>query len=192
MISDVLKIEGHALVETGVVNAIATPATILIGMLTLTGSLVAFFKLSGKKVSHPLQGQQRHLPHSGLGVPAGVLGICLLYSEGAVGLTTSTILLALVSGVLGVFLVMPIGGADMPVVIALLNSYSGVAGAAAGFVISNPLLIVVGALVGTSGLILTRIMCKAMNRSLGNVLLGGIGDEAVAKDAKEYTSIKST
>ncbi|HLU39125.1 MAG TPA: NAD(P)(+) transhydrogenase (Re/Si-specific) subunit beta, partial [Planctomycetota bacterium] len=83
-------------------------------------------------------------------------------------------------------------GADMPVVIALLNSYSGVAGAAAGFVISNPLLIVVGALVGTSGLILTRIMCKAMNRSLGNVLLGGIGDEAVAKDAKEYKSIKST
>jgi len=192
MISDVLKIEGHALVETGVVNAIATPATILIGMLTLTGSFVAFFKLSGKKMSHPLQGQQRHLLHVGLGVLAVVFGIWQVYSEGAVGLTTSTILLALVSGVLGVFLVMPIGGADMPVVIALLNSYSGVAGAAAGFVISNPLLIVVGALVGTSGLILTRIMCKAMNRSLGNVLLGGIGDEAVAKDAKEYKSIKST
>jgi NAD(P) transhydrogenase subunit beta len=73
----------------------------------------------------------------------------------------------------------------------LLNSYSGVAGAAAGFVIGNPLLIVVGALVGTSGLILTQIMCKAMNRSLGNVLLGGMGEETVAKDAKDYKSIKS-
>jgi NAD(P) transhydrogenase subunit beta len=94
--------------------------------------------------------------------------------------------------VLGVFLVMPIGGADMPVVVALLNSYSGLAAAASGFVIGNLLLVVAGALVGASGLILTQIMCKAMNRSLTNVLLGGIGDDAMAEDARDYTNIKET
>jgi NAD(P) transhydrogenase subunit beta len=103
----------------------------------------------------------------------------------------ATALLALLAAGLGALLVLPIGGADMPVVVSLLNSYSGVAGAAAGFVINSPLLVVVGALVGTSGLILTKIMCKAMNRSLGNVLLGGMGEETVAKDAKDYKSIKS-
>jgi NAD(P) transhydrogenase subunit beta len=106
--------------------------------------------------------------------------------------TIAVILLAIVAAVLGVFLVMPIGGADMPVVVSLLNSYSGVAAAFAGFVTGQPLLIVVGALVGASGLILTQIMCKAMNRSLANVLLGGMGEESVAKDAKDYKKIKST
>jgi NAD(P) transhydrogenase subunit beta len=114
-----------------------------------------------------------------------------VFASGGASVAIAAILLALLSGVLGGFLVLPIGGADMPVVVSLLNSYSGVAGAAAGFVIANPLLIVVGALVGTSGLILTQIMCKAMNRSLGNVLLGGMGEETVAKDAKDYKSIKS-
>jgi NAD(P) transhydrogenase subunit beta len=106
-------------------------------------------------------------------------------------MSVATALLALLAAGLGALLVLPIGGADMPVVVSLLNSYSGVAGAAAGFVINSPLLVVVGALVGTSGLILTKIMCKAMNRSLGNVLLGGMGEETVAKDAKDYKSIKS-
>jgi NAD(P) transhydrogenase subunit beta len=107
-------------------------------------------------------------------------------------MSIATVLIVILSSALGVLLVMPIGGADMPVVVSLLNSYSGVAGAAAGLVIGSPLLVVVGALVGTSGLILTQIMCKAMNRSLGNVLLGGMGEETVAKDAKDYKSIKST
>ena len=191
MIDEVMKTPGMTLASEGFVNALATPATIFIGMLTLTGSFVAFFKLSGKKMAHPVAGVQRHLLHAGLAVIAIALGLWLVYTPSEFGLTTSTILLALVAGVLGVFVVMPIGGADMPVVVSLLNSYSGVAGAAAGFVINNPLLIVAGALVGASGLILTQIMCKAMNRSLGNVLLGGIGDDSVAKDAKDYKSIKS-
>ncbi len=191
MIDEVMKTPGMTLAGEGFVNALATPATIFIGMLTLTGSFVAFFKLSGKKMAHPIKGTNRHLLHAGLGVLAIVVGLWLVYTPSAFGLTTSTILLAIVAGVLGVFLVMPIGGADMPVVVSLLNSYSGVAGATAGFVIGNPLLIVAGALVGASGLILTQIMCKAMNRSLGNVLMGGIGDDTVAKDAKDYKSIKS-
>jgi NAD(P) transhydrogenase subunit beta len=191
LIAPALKDPTTSLGDTGAVNAISTPATILIGMLTLTGSFVAYLKLSGKKVPHPLSGSQRHLAHAALGVLAILLGVWQVATHSHTAMTIATILLALVAGVLGVLLVMPIGGADMPVVVSLLNSYSGVAGAAAGFVIGNPLLVVVGALVGTSGLILTQIMCKAMNRSLGNVLLGGIGDDTVAKDAKDYKTIKS-
>jgi NAD(P) transhydrogenase subunit beta len=177
--------------NSSLVDAISTPATILIGMVTLTGSFVAYFKLSGKKLVHPLQGSQRHAAHAALALAALALALWQVFTGSHLQMTFATILLALVSGVLGVLLVMPIGGADMPVVVSLLNSYSGIAGAAAGFVIGNPLLAVVGALVGTSGLILTQIMCKAMNRSLGNVLLGGMGEETVAKDAKDYKSIKS-
>ena len=179
------------LASTTTMNAIATPATIVIGMVTFTGSFVAYFKLGGKKFVHPLAGAQRHALHALLGFVAIISALWLAYTDSGAMMVISTLLLTLVSGVLGVLLVLPIGGADMPVVISLLNSYSGVAGAAAGFVVVNPLLVVVGALVGTSGLILTQIMCKAMNRSLGNVLLGGMGEQEVAKDAKDYQSIKS-
>jgi NAD(P) transhydrogenase subunit beta len=191
LIDETLKQPDKTLVDTGLINAISTPATIVIGMVTFTGSLVAYLKLSGKKVVHPLAGGARHAAHAALGVAAIALGTwqCLAPDHAEMGLTTA--LLAVVAAVLGALLVLPIGGADMPVVVSLLNSYSGVAGAAAGFVINQPLLVVVGALVGTSGLILTKIMCKAMNRSLGNVLLGGMGEETVAKDAKDYKSIKS-
>ncbi|MBK8099218.1 MAG: NAD(P)(+) transhydrogenase (Re/Si-specific) subunit beta [Planctomycetes bacterium] len=180
------------LADTGLVNAISTPITILIGLVTLTGSFIAFFKLGGKKLSHPLKGTARHYLHAAIAV--GIIGCSYwqVIATSAAGLTTATILLSVLALVLGVFLVMPIGGADMPVVVSLLNSYSGMAGSASGFVIGNPMLVVVGALVGTSGIILTQIMCKAMNRSLGNVLLGGMGEESVAKDAKDYKSIKST
>jgi len=191
LIDETLKQADKTLVDTGLVNAISTPATIVIGMVTFTGSFVAYLKLGGKKVAHPLAGSARHALHAALAVAAIALAVwqCVAGDHATMGVATA--LLAVVAGVLGVLLVMPIGGADMPVVVSLLNSYSGIAGAAAGFVINNPLLAVVGALVGTSGLILTQIMCKAMNRSLGNVLLGGMGEEAVAKDAKDYKSIKS-
>lgn len=181
-----------SLAATKLVDAIATPATVLIGMLTLTGSFIAFQKLSGKKIVHPVDGSMRHILHATLGIAAIGLAFWLGTTDSSTERGVAVILLAIVASGLGVLLVMPIGGADMPVVVSLLNSYSGVAAAAAGFVIENPLLIVVGALVGASGLILTQIMCKAMNRSLGNVLLGGIGDDSVAEDARDYESIKST
>ena len=192
ILEDQRLVDGIRLVDTTLVNAISTPVTILIGMVTLTGSFVAFFKLGGAKMNHPLNGMQRHYTNALIGV--GIIGCSFweVMSGSHFGVSTSTVLLTLLSGVLGVFLVLPIGGADMPVVISLLNSYSGLAGAASGFVIGSPLLVVVGALVGTSGIILSQIMCKAMNRSLGNVLLGGMGEETVAKDAKDYQSIKST
>ncbi|MFN9946535.1 MAG: NAD(P)(+) transhydrogenase (Re/Si-specific) subunit beta [Planctomycetota bacterium] len=191
LIDETLKDPAKTLWDTGAVNAISTPATIVIGMVTLTGSFVAYFKLSGKKLVHPLAGSNRHLAHAALGLAAVVLGYWQIVSGSHAQMSVATALLALLAAGLGALLVLPIGGADMPVVVSLLNSYSGVAGAAAGFVINSPLLVVVGALVGTSGLILTQIMCKAMNRSLGNVLLGGMGEETVAKDAKDYKSIKS-
>ena len=189
--SDVMKKDGVSLWQTGAIHALSTPIAILIGMLTLTGSFVAYFKLSGRKLAHPVKGSARHALHALLGI--GLIACAswqILATDGA-ELTISTVAVALIASILGVFLVLPIGGADMPVVVSLLNSYSGIAGAASGFVIQNPLLIVVGALVGTSGLILTQIMCKAMNRSLGNVLLGGMGEESVAKDAKDYKSTKA-
>ena len=191
LIDETLKDPAKTLWDTGAVNAISTPATIVIGMVTLTGSFVAYFKLSGKKLVHPLAGSNRHLAHAALGLAAVALGYWQIVSGSHAQMSVATALLALLAAGLGALLVLPIGGADMPVVVSLLNSYSGVAGAAAGFVINSPLLVVVGALVGTSGLILTKIMCKAMNRSLGNVLLGGMGEETVAKDAKDYKSIKS-
>ncbi len=193
LIDRTLEDPTKSIADTTLMNAISTPATIVIGMVTFTGSFVAYFKLSGKKMAHPLKGAMRHYLHAGLSLLAIGCATWMVLTSSHALMTVNTLLLALIAGALGVFLVMPIGGADMPVVVSLLNSYSGVAGAAAGFVIHNPLLIVVGALVGTSGLILTQIMCKAMNRSLGNVLLGGMGgEETQAADAKDYKSIKST
>jgi NAD(P) transhydrogenase subunit beta len=171
---------------------VSTAASGLIGSVTLTGSLIAFGKLQGivteKSVVFP--GQQF---------------FNALLAAAAIGLSVMLVLqpadpvwylsLCGVSLLLGIGLVMPIGGADMPVVIALLNSYSGLAAAATGFVLSNSVLIISGSLVGASGIILTRIMCKAMNRSMTNVLFGVMaagGEGAATADEVYAGKVKST
>ncbi len=151
--------------------SIAVILSILVGAVTLTGSLVAVGKLMGK-VGDPSEITRYKL---GVKVSFALLLIGSLTLVLGNTLDSGLLLLFMVALclVLGVCLVMPIGGADMPVVVSLLNSYSGLAGAAAGFVLENNGLIITGSLVGASGLILTSIMCKAMNRSLVNVLFGG-------------------
>ncbi len=171
---------------------IAVAASGLIGAVTFWGSLVAYSKLQElwfrKPVFFPAQQPLNML----LAVAAIVLGAWGVLSPEHASLAYWS--LVLVSSVLGVLLVIPIGGADMPVVIALLNSYSGLAAAATGFVLGNNVLIVAGSLVGASGIILTQIMCKAMNRSLGNVLFGVMGPtgETASADDVYAGRVKST
>jgi len=170
-------VAGEALIssDTALVPIlIATSTSGLIGAITFTGSLVAFGKLQEVITGNPVLLPGRHVFNALLAVGCVVLAVMLVMNPGNTGLYW---ILAAVASLLGVLLVVPIGGADMPVVIALLNSYSGLAAAATGFVISNTVLIIAGSLVGASGLILTRIMCKAMNRSLANVMFAGVGVE---------------
>jgi proton-translocating NAD(P)+ transhydrogenase subunit beta len=146
--------------------------SVLVGALTFSGSLVAFLKLrewiTGRAVTYPLQKTLNGILL--LATVAVIVGLVVRPEQGWM-----FALLAGLAFLLGILTVIPIGGADMPVVISLLNSYSGIAAAMTGFVINNEGLVVSGALVGASGLILTNIMCKAMNRSLGNVLFGAFG-----------------
>ena len=159
--------------QIGAVTAAITVVSVIIGGLTLTGSIVAWAKLAGTISTRPFSffGQQVLNALILLGLIAAIV----IFSMDAMSHITLLYAVIGVALVLGVLSVMAIGGGDMPVVIALLNSYSGIAAAAAGSVIGNVLLIVAGLLVGASGLILTSIMCKAMNRSLANVLFGGFG-----------------
>ena len=149
--------------------------SILIGWITFTGSMVAFAKLQGvvvpgRPVTFPFQ---RVANFGALLVTIGLIVLLGYHPETRIVLVP----VAVLSAGLGVLFVIPIGGADMPVVICLLNSYCGLAAAATGFVIGNAGLIIAGALVGASGIILTQLMCKAMNRSLVNVLFGAFGTE---------------
>jgi H+-translocating NAD(P) transhydrogenase subunit beta len=155
---------------------------IFIGAVTFAGSVVAFGKLNGSFGSKPLMLPARHLINIALLVSSVVLGVQFMGTEN--GLQPLLIMTGLAC-VLGFLLVMGIGGADMPVVISMLNSYSGWAAAAAGFMLSNDVLIVTGALVGSSGAILSYIMCEAMNRSFISVILGGFGEGATATPAGE-------
>jgi proton-translocating NAD(P)+ transhydrogenase subunit beta len=151
---------------------IATAASGLIGAVTFWGSLVAFAKLQELISGNPVLFPGQNALNAVLGLVTVALG------AGVVGQPDSQLFywgLVAVSSVLGVLTVIPIGGADMPVVISLLNSYSGLAACATGFVLNNNMLIIAGSLVGASGIILSQIMCKAMNRSLTNVLFGGVG-----------------
>tara|TARA_R110001592_G_scaffold93270_3_gene270935 strand:- start:58 stop:1419 length:1362 start_codon:yes stop_codon:yes gene_type:complete len=144
--------------------------SILIGGVTFTGSLIAWGKLSERIVGRPIMFKGQAIVNSLTIIM--MLVSCFVFSASPENTTYLCIVIALALA-FGVLAVIPIGGADMPVVISLLNSYSGLAACAAGFAISNNLLIVAGSLVGASGIILTQIMCKAMNRSLSNVLLSG-------------------
>ncbi len=174
----------------------AVVASILVGAVTLTGSVVAMLKLAEKIRGTPIILPARHLILGGTFAAVIVLSVLAgwIWTGGAAA--NLLIIAAVLSGLLGILAVIPIGGADMPVVVSLLNSYSGIAASTAGFVMNNPLLITAGALVGASGIILSQIMCKAMNRSLMNVLVGGFGGAPAGGGAgggsSEYKTVKST
>ncbi len=148
--------------------------SVLIGSVTFTGSLIAFAKLQGIMRGAPIVYGMQQIINAILLLSVIVLSVFLVLNPASMMLM---ILILFISLILGVTSVIPIGGADMPVVISLLNSYSGLAAAATGFVLNNNVLIVSGALVGASGIILTQIMCKAMNRSLTNVLFSAVGTD---------------
>ena len=168
-------------------QGIAMILSLLIGGVTFTGSMIAFGKLqglvSGKVVKYPFQ----HPLNLILILVVLVTGVFVLMNPTSIPLV---IIIVIISLVLGILLVLPIGGADMPVAISLLNSYSGLAGSTTGFVLGNNELIIAGALVGASGIILTNIMCKAMNRSLMNVVLGGWASAGSSGPAVEGASPK--
>jgi len=174
--------------------AVAIGLSILIGAVTLSGSLIAYGKLAGKIWKNRLG----PIGTQGLNAVLFLLAMgCAVWAGFLVSDPETAfqgyLALSGVALLLGIGLVMPIGGADMPVVISLLNSYSGLAACATGFVLENNLLIVAGSLVGASGLILTRVMCKAMNRSLANVLFATFGEEASTGGGGDdgYTGVKS-
>ena len=180
--------------HTGVeatIHQIETFVGVFVGAITFTGSIVAFGKLQGLIGSKPLLLPARHL------LNIGMVSACLFFASQFLGHPTLGPLLwtTAIAGVLGMHLVMAIGGADMPVVVSMLNSYSGWAAAAAGFMLNNDLLIITGALVGSSGAILSYIMCKAMNRSFLSVIFGGFGAEEgkapVRADGEPQGEVKS-
>lgn len=172
-------------VEIDSVNSISIIASVLIGGITFTGSMVAWLKLNGKVSGQPITFKGQHALNLTLLIAFLVVSVfTFLYQNDPMYITILVVMALLV----GILIVIPIGGADMPVVISLLNSYSGMAACATGFILNNNVLIVAGSLVGASGIILTQIMCKAMNRSLTNVLLGGFG-QTVATAAADGPSI---
>jgi len=160
---------------TSLISVIATYLAILIGGVTFTGSCIAYAKLAGRITTKPVLFSGQQIANGAILLGALVFGVLFCINPDASLAEISLYAGIAISLVLGVLVTIPIGGADMPVVISLLNSYSGLAACAAGFVIGNTVLIVSGSLVGASGIILTNIMCKAMNRSLANVLFSGFG-----------------
>jgi H+-translocating NAD(P) transhydrogenase subunit beta len=164
------------------IHAIEIFLGVFVGMVTFTGSVVAYGKLRGSLSGKPLMLPARHWLNLGMLLVCVVLGARFAGGNDAAALQSLLIMTA-IAGVFGVHMVMAIGGADMPVVVSMLNSYSGWAASAAGFMLSNDLLILTGALVGSSGAILSYIMCRAMNRSFFSVILGGFGGASVAPSA---------
>ena len=169
-----------------------------VGAVTFSGSVIAFGKLSGKYKFRLFQGAPvrfagQHILNLVMAVAIIALGLVFCFDDNVAPAWTPFIIMAALSFVLGVLIIIPIGGADMPVVVSMLNSYSGWAAAGIGFSLNNSMLIIAGSLVGSSGAILSYIMCKAMNRSFFNVILGGFGGEAAADEggAKEQRPVKS-
>jgi NAD(P) transhydrogenase subunit beta len=183
LVAGAALVDGHT--EATIVMMIATGVSGLIGAVTFWGSLVAFDKLQGLM----LPDKPVHFPAQQLvNALVALLSVALIYWM-TVGDPDTRVqaywLLVALASVGGILLTIPIGGADMPVAIALLNSYSGLAAAATGFVLGNNALIITGSLVGASGIILSQIMCKAMNRSLANVLMGNIGEASAGPAADD-------
>lgn len=180
------------------IHDVETYLGILIGALTFSGSIIAFLKLSAKISGKPLMLPARHWLNLGLLILAIWFGNDFLNQSAQGAGMTPLILMTVVALLFGIHMVMAIGGADMPVVVSMLNSYSGWAAAATGFMLSNDLLIVVGALVGSSGAILSYIMCRAMNRKFLSVIAGGFGTSsgsssasAAAGDAGEVVAVSA-
>lgn len=169
---------------------------VLIGAVTFTGSVIAFGKLKGSITSKPLMLPARHWLNLSLGIACIWLGSEFVGAEGHSSMW-ALIIMTLIAFTFGVHMVMAIGGADMPVVVSMLNSYSGWAAAATGFMLSNDLLIITGALVGSSGAILSYIMCRAMNRHFISVIAGGFGTSggtvvsSSSNEGKEVVSISA-
>jgi NAD(P) transhydrogenase subunit beta len=173
----------HGSEVEGVIHSVEVFLGVFIGAITFTGSVVAFGKLRGTLRSKPLLLPGRHWLN--LAAVLGSIALCVRF----LGLPATSgvnplLIMTGIAGLLGVHLVMAIGGADMPVVVSMLNSYSGWAAAAAGFMLENDLLIITGALVGSSGAILSYIMCRAMNRSFLSVIFGGFGADEGSVPAK--------
>ncbi len=171
-------VHGQSLIEMSLGAAI--------GAMTFTGSIIAFLKLDGRMSGAPIMLPSRHIINGGLGILLVVLIVAFFITQSQFAFW----LLILVSLALGVLMIIPIGGADMPVVISMLNSYSGWAAAGIGFTLGNTALIITGALVGSSGAILSYIMCAGMNRSFISVILGGFGGEVAAGGGGDHPPAK--
>ena len=174
------------------IHDIETYLGILIGALTFSGSVVAYLKLSGKWGGKPLLLPARHWLNLGLLILAIYFGFAFVTEAAIGGGVEPLIFMTIIALLFGIHMVAAIGGADMPVVISMLNSYSGWAAAGIGFTLENTALIITGALVGSSGAILSYIMCKGMNRSFFNVILGGFGatDNTTSASSKEQRPVK--
>jgi len=167
-IGEIGSIHAQALVEMSI--------GVAIGAITFTGSIIAFLKLDGRMSGKPIMLPMRHAVNAGIALAIIVLVVILVASESHFVFW----LIVILSLLIGILIIVPIGGADMPVVVSMLNSYSGWAAAGIGFTLGNLALIITGALVGSSGAILSYIMCKGMNRSFISVILGGFGGETAA------------